>query len=65
LPAMQARAVLYERDYVSPRDLEVLAPYVFSHRLELAPGHHNSESIVREAVKRQVERLEREVLRNA
>ena len=38
MPALQARALLSGRDFVSPHDLEVLAPFVFGHRLEVAPG---------------------------
>ncbi len=38
MPALQARAVLRGRDYVSPEDLAALALPVFSHRLECVPG---------------------------
>src|SRR5690606_34842215 len=38
MPALQAHAVVNGRDYVSTGDLEVLAPHVFRHRIECAPG---------------------------
>jgi MoxR-like ATPase len=38
LPALQARALLEGRDYVSPDDLAAIAPHVFGHRLVVAPG---------------------------
>lgn len=63
LPALQARALVSGRDFVTPRDLEVLAPYVFAHRLECVPGVDNPVEVVREHVKEQVERLERSGLR--
>jgi MoxR-like ATPase len=63
LPALQARALLAGRDYVSPHDLEVLAPFVFGHRLEVAPGVEDVQSIVREHCAREVEKLSRKTLR--
>lgn len=63
LPALQARALLAGRDYVSPHDLEVLAPHVFGHRLEVAPGIDDVAAIVREHTAREVEKLSRKVLR--
>ncbi len=59
LPALQARALLAGRDFVSPRDLEVLAPFVFGHRLEVAPGIDDVAAIVREHTAREVEKLSR------
>jgi MoxR-like ATPase len=63
LPALQARALLAGRDYVSPRDLEVLAPHVFGHRLEVAPGIDDIGAIVREHCAREVEKLSRKALK--
>ena len=63
LPALQARALVAGRDYVSPFDLEVLAPSVFAHRMEVAPGVDDPASIVREHVQAQIERLARKSLR--
>jgi MoxR-like ATPase len=63
MPALQAHALVQGRDYVTPRDLEVLAPYVFTHRLECAPGVEDAEAVVREHAADQVERLARRSLR--
>lgn len=63
LPALQARALISGRDYVSPRDLEALAPYVFGHRLEVAPGVDDVLGVIREHTAREVEKLSRKVLR--
>ncbi len=59
LPALQARALIAGRDYVSPEDLEVLAPHVFLHRVEPAPGIDDIERVLKDAVAPQVERLAR------
>ncbi len=63
MPALQARALVSGRDYVSPHDLEVLAPYVFAHRLECAPGVDDPFAVVREHTQREVEKLARKSLR--
>ncbi len=63
LPALQARALISGRDYVSPHDLEVLAPYVFGHRLECAPGVDDVFSVIREHTQREVEKLARQSLK--
>lgn len=63
LPALQARALVNGRDYVGPEDLEALAPRIFPHRLELAPGVEDAEEVVRECVAPQLERLARASLR--
>jgi MoxR-like ATPase len=63
LPALQARAVLEGRDYVAPEDLEVLAPFVFKHRIECAAGIDDPAAIVRDAAKPQIERLAKESLK--
>lgn len=62
LPALQAHALVTGRDYVSPRDLEVLAPYVFGHRIEVAPGVDDVMSIVREHAGIEIEKLARKSL---
>ncbi|MFT3928010.1 MAG: AAA family ATPase [Myxococcales bacterium] len=59
LPALQARALIAGRDYVSPEDLEALAPHVFHHRVEPAPGIDDVERVVKDALKPQIERLAR------
>jgi MoxR-like ATPase len=63
MPALQAHAVVQGRDHVTPADLEVLAPYVFEHRLEVAPGVEDPKEVVREATQGQVEKLSRGSLR--
>ena len=63
MPALQARALVEGRDHVTPRDLEVLAPHVFTHRLECAPGIDDPASVVREHTAAQVEKLARKSLR--
>jgi MoxR-like ATPase len=62
LPALQARALVAGRDFVSPRDLEVLAPYVFGHRLECAPGVDDPFAVVREHTGIEIEKLARKSL---
>jgi len=63
LPALQARAVIHGRDFVSPEDIEVLAPYVFKHRLECAPGVEDVDALIAEAAAVEVEKLARASLR--
>ena len=57
MPALQAHAIVQGRDYVSPGDLEVLAPHVFGHRIECAPGVEDPMDVIRDAVGPQIERL--------
>ncbi len=63
IPALQARALTRVRDYVSAEDVEYLAPYIFGHRLELAPGTDSVETVIRECMARPLERLARASLR--
>ncbi len=57
MPALQAYAMVQGRDYVSPGDLEHLAPHVFRHRIECAPGVADELEVIRDAVAPQIERL--------
>jgi MoxR-like ATPase len=59
IPALQARALTRMRDYVSAEDVQVLAPLVFSHRLELAPGADSVDTIIKECLKDPIEKLSR------
>jgi MoxR-like ATPase len=59
LPALQARALLKGRDYVSPEDVAALAPHVFAHRLEPAPGIDDVGPVVRDALTPAIEKLAR------
>ncbi len=63
MPALQAHAVIQGRDYVSPGDLEVLAPHVFKHRIECAPGVDDPIAVIREAAEPQIEKLSRKALK--
>jgi MoxR-like ATPase len=63
LPALQARALSRVRDYVNAEDVEYLAPYIFAHRLELAPGTDSVEVVIRECLAKPIERLARATLR--
>lgn len=57
MPALQAHALVEGRDFVSPGDLELLAPHVFRHRIECAPGVDDPLDVIRDAVAPQIERL--------
>jgi len=57
MPALQARALLHGRDYVAPEDLEALAPQIFRHRLELAPGVEDPVEVIGDALAPQLEVL--------
>lgn len=62
LPALQARAAIKNRDYVNAEDLRVLGPYIFSHRIERAPGSPDAETIFLEAARQPFEMLVQETL---
>lgn len=62
VPALQARALCEERDFVSSEDIEALASRIFSHRLEVAPGAESAEEIIKECCKAPLERLSRSTL---
>jgi len=59
LPALQARAVLQGRDFASAEDIAVLAPRIFGHRIELAPGIDDTDTVIRECASGPLERLAR------
>ena len=50
LPALQARALMQGRDFVSPKDIKALAGPMFSHRLELVPGQKDPDAVVMDNV---------------
>lgn len=58
-PALKAAAVLMGRDYVTGDDIRWLAPYVFAHRLVLAPGVDDAAAVVAESLKGPLEALSR------
>jgi MoxR-like ATPase len=57
MPALQARAVLRGRDYVSPDDLASLALPVFGHRLECVPGVLDKGEVIKACLGPIVEKL--------
>jgi MoxR-like ATPase len=63
LPALKAAAVMKGRDFVTAEDIQWLAPFVFAHRLESAPGMDDASRIVAECIKTPVENLSRATLK--
>jgi MoxR-like ATPase len=63
IPALQARALTRVRDYVTAEDVEALAPYIFGHRLETAPGADTPDQILRDCCAVPIEALARRVMR--
>lgn len=63
VPALKAAALMRGRDYVTDDDVKWLAPYVFSHRLSLAPGVLDAQAVVKECSKEAVEALSRTTLK--
>ena len=63
LPALQARAFMEGRTFVSAADVQFLAPFIFGHRLMMAPGAGQPEDVIEQCMKRPIERLSRAVLR--
>ncbi len=61
IPALQTRALLKGRDYVSSDDVEALAFPLFAHRLELMPGV-NADALVRDALRGPVDKLARSTI---
>ena len=62
LPALQARAVLNGRDYVSSEDVQLLLPRVLGHRVELAPGLADLGPVLAELMAEPLEQLARSTL---
>lgn len=65
IPALQARALLAGRDFVSAADIEYLAPFIFAHRLTVIPGVQNIHGLIREALKSPIEKLSQSTTREA
>ncbi|MBI2896065.1 MAG: AAA family ATPase [Deltaproteobacteria bacterium] len=63
LPALQARAMLHGRDFASAEDIAVLAPRIFGHRIELAPGVDDPDVVISECAAGPIEKLARASLR--
>jgi MoxR-like ATPase len=62
LPALQARAMMLGRDYVSPKDVRALAVPLFAHRLELVPGVRDADAVVTECATPVIEAFTRKSL---
>jgi MoxR-like ATPase len=57
LPALQARALLHGRDFVTPDDIQALAAPVFGHRIECVPGVVDKRQVIAAALAPSLERL--------
>ena len=62
LPALQAAALMNGRDHVISEDLEWLAPHIFRHRIELAPGVSDAVAVIQECCRQPLETLNRSTL---
>jgi len=63
MPALQVRAALHGRDYVSAEDIESLAPFILQHRVELAPGVSDFGRILADCMREPMETLARNTIR--
>ncbi len=63
IPALQARALTRVRDYVTAEDVEALSQYVFSHRLEYAPGAEHGDQVLRDCIGPPLDVLARATMR--
>lgn len=63
MPALQARAVLNRRDYVSTEDLEALLVPLLAHRLVLAPGVGDPAPVLADCARGPLETATRSTLR--
>lgn len=63
LPALQARALMQKRNYVLGEDIEHLAPHVFTHRMDLAPGAEDPHRLIKDCARQALESLNRVALK--
>ena len=63
LPALQVRAALHNRNYVSADDIENLAPYILQHRVELAPGVSDFKKVLADCMREPMETLARNTIK--
>lgn len=63
LPALQAAALMNGRDHVIGEDIEWLAPHIFRHRIELAPGVDDAIAVIKDCARGPLEQLTRGTLR--
>jgi MoxR-like ATPase len=59
LPALQVHALANGRDYVTPQDIEALAPLVFGHRIEVGAGAESVEAVLKECMAEPMDKLAR------
>jgi MoxR-like ATPase len=62
IPALQTLAMLRGRDFVSSDDIDYLSVPLFQHRLTLVPGVKDPSEVVRDALKKPLEKLSRATL---
>lgn len=63
IPALRASAALKGRDFVTEDDLRWLAPFIFGHRLSLAPGVDDVTKVIEEAIKEPLDELSKGTLK--
>ena len=62
LPALQVRAAIRGRSYVSSEDIENLIPEVLNHRIELVPGVSDFDKVLHDNMERPLEELAKSTL---
>ena len=62
LPALQVRAAIRGRNYVSSEDIENLIPEVLNHRIELVPGVSDFDKVLHDNMERPLEELAKSTL---
>ncbi len=62
-PALKARAMAKDRDFVIGDDIQALAPYIFGHRISLAAGGVDVSEIITRCSKNPIETLSRSTLK--
>ena len=62
LPALQVRAVIRGRSYVSSEDIENLISEVLNHRIELVPGVSDFDKVLHDNMERPLEELAKSTL---
>ena len=62
LPALQVRAAIRGRNYVSSEDIENLIPEVLNHRIELVPGVSDFDKVLQDNMERPLEELAKSTL---
>ena len=58
-----AYTAYYQRDYVNAEDVWGLAPFIFKHRLELAPGSDTADTVLKDCVSEPLDRLARATMK--